>query len=71
MRYTYSSQAGKLQDAVALSAASAAPAEPQADDRELVRNLATRSIPREIVDLLPADVAWEHLVMPVAFDGQS
>ncbi len=69
VRYKYLSQTGALRDTVA--APSAPAAEAQVDERRLVKNLATGRISREIVALVPAEVAWEHLVMPVAFDGET
>lgn len=69
MKYKYLAHTGALHDtAVAPSLASAGRRD---HERELIHNLIGRRVPRQVVDLVPAEVAWEHCAMPLAFDGET
>ncbi len=66
MKYKYLAQTGALQEAWTASGGRAAVAEPADAGR-----LLAAPVPRAVVELVPAAVARDNLVMPVAFDGET
>jgi hypothetical protein len=81
MRYQLLRQRGALQEGIAPSASfTASPIEllaqgvltsgPRVGDREVLRDLPSRHIPRALIELLPESVARENCVVPVESNGE-
>lgn len=68
MRYEYSSHTGALRDTVAETAARDSTLSLESP---VAGQLATRRIPSDVLELVPAETAWRYRVVPFAFDGET
>ena len=68
MKYQYSSHSGALHETARPSAEQPAPGR---QPRIAIAELTRRKIPGDLKELLPAEIAWRHNVIPIAFDGET